>query len=75
MHIAFTFFLVLIAVILAYRSGWQKAHDTVAKECELLGAFYVGDQVFKCVEVIPGTRIAMYPEDTEEQNTDATYET
>ena len=27
---------------------WSMAHATVAHECETLGAFYIGDQVFEC---------------------------
>ena len=27
---------------------WAMAHTTVAHECDKLGAFYVGDQVFEC---------------------------
>ena len=27
---------------------WSMAHITVAHECDKLGAFYVGDQVFEC---------------------------
>ena len=27
---------------------WAMAHTTVAHECDKLGAFYIGDQVFEC---------------------------
>lgn len=27
---------------------WANAHDTVAKECEKLGSFYVGSKVYEC---------------------------
>lgn len=27
---------------------WSIAHSNVAHECDKLGAFYVGDQVFEC---------------------------
>ena len=27
---------------------WSMAHATVAHECDKLGAFYIGDQVFEC---------------------------
>ena len=27
---------------------WSIAHTTVAHECDKLGAFYVGDQVYEC---------------------------
>jgi hypothetical protein len=28
--------------------AWALAHSTVARECERLGAFYVGDKVYEC---------------------------
>ena len=34
--------LALIGMVLAM------AHTTVARECDKLGAFYMGDQVFEC---------------------------
>lgn len=34
--------------------GWWSAHITVAAECERLGGFFVGQRVFKCVEVKNG---------------------
>lgn len=27
---------------------WEAAHSTVAKECEKLGAFYVGQKTYDC---------------------------
>ena len=30
--------------------GWLYAHQTIALECEKLGAFYVGAKVFACEE-------------------------
>lgn len=38
------------AVILAIGAvlGYAEAHSTVARECERLGAFYVGNKVFEC---------------------------
>ena len=41
--------LMTTAVLLAL-SGliWAMAHTTVAHECDKLGAFYVGDQVYEC---------------------------
>lgn len=46
-----SFLIVVIGVIIAYsmghRTGWVNAHAEVAKECKLLGRFYVGDEVFK----------------------------
>lgn len=41
---------VLISLLIGYWIGWSDAHYTVAKECRMLGAFYVGKTVFKCVE-------------------------
>lgn len=40
------FILFLIGVVV----GWLNAHSTIATECRKLGAFYVGNSVFKCVE-------------------------
>jgi len=31
--------------------GWQCAHLSIAVECERLGGFFVGKQIFRCVEV------------------------
>ena len=46
---------IIVALIIGYiigrDIGWHRAHQCVAKECERLGAFYVGDQTFKCVEI------------------------
>ncbi len=42
---------ILVGVILGSWIGWNAAHVTVAAECERLGGFFVGKQVFKCVEV------------------------
>jgi hypothetical protein len=30
--------------------GWASAHETVAKECERLGGFYVNKTVYKCAK-------------------------
>jgi hypothetical protein len=47
---------ILIALFIGYivgrDIGWHRAHQCVAKECERLGAFYVGDKTFKCTEII-----------------------
>lgn len=32
-------------------SGWYFAHTTVATECERLGKFYVGKQVYQCMKI------------------------
>ena len=32
-------------------SGWYFAHSTVATECERLGKFYVGKNVYQCLKI------------------------
>lgn len=32
-------------------SGWYFAHNTVATECERLGKFYVGKNVYQCSKI------------------------
>lgn len=44
-------FWVLLGIVVGVWLGWNTAHVTVAVECEKLGGFYVGKQVFRCVEV------------------------
>jgi hypothetical protein len=41
---------VLFTVVLGfcYVIGYVIAHSEVARECERLGSFYVGDKIFKC---------------------------
>lgn len=48
---AMGFLIAVVAIWVAYRLGWEVAHRTVAKECEVLGGFYVGDKVYRCVAV------------------------
>lgn len=38
----------LVGLLIGYSNGWHSAHKTIEKECERLGAFYVGDKVFRC---------------------------
>ena len=40
----------IAVVLLLFLTGlvWAMAHSEVARECEKLGAFYVGDKVFEC---------------------------
>ena len=38
---------VLISLLLAVIT-WEAAHSTVAKECDKLGAFYVGQKTYEC---------------------------
>lgn len=40
--IAFVYYLV------GFNLGGQAAHDTIAKECQRLGGFYVGSQTYIC---------------------------
>lgn len=35
-------------IILSSLMGWVGGHSAVAKECQLLGSFYVGDTVYEC---------------------------
>ena len=44
-------FWLLLGIVVGAWLGWHTAHATVAVECERLGGFFVGKQVFKCVEV------------------------
>lgn len=32
-------------------SGWYFAHTTIATECERLGKFYVGKNVYQCTKI------------------------
>lgn len=43
-----TLFALACGLALGYRWGWGAAHRTVATECERLGSFYVGKQVYRC---------------------------
>jgi len=46
-----TLFWLLLGVVVGYLIGHRVAHIVVATECERLGGFFVGKQVFKCVKV------------------------
>jgi hypothetical protein len=37
---------VVAAVLIVF--GWIAAHDTVARECNQMGMFYVGKKVYEC---------------------------
>lgn len=39
---------ILIVGFICYKLGWYNAHITVARECDKLGAFYVGKTVYEC---------------------------
>nr|CDS57801.1 hypothetical protein SYMBAF_30158 [Serratia symbiotica] len=41
--------LAVIVILLSYRLGWESAHLEVARECERLGKFYVGNKTFQCI--------------------------
>jgi hypothetical protein len=41
---------IVVAVLLGFILGWVAAHSTVARECERIGSFYVGDTVYVCVK-------------------------
>lgn len=32
--------------------GWVFAHETISKECDRLGSFYVGSKVYQCSRVV-----------------------
>lgn len=38
----------IFALCLGILIGWVSAHTTVARDCDRLGAFFVGDSVYKC---------------------------
>lgn len=47
-------YLVLIIIIVAifmYEVGFAAAHQEVKTECDKLGGFFVGDNIFKCERV------------------------
>ena len=41
-------FVLIAALTFLSVAVWEVAHHTVAKECDKLGAFYVGQTVYKC---------------------------
>ena len=38
----------ILITLIGFWIEWASAHTTVAKECDKLGAFYVGDKVYEC---------------------------
>lgn len=40
--------LTTIMLVITFIFGWIVAHNTVASECNKLGAFYVGSMVYEC---------------------------
>ena len=47
-------FVFLVAFLIGRSSGWTSAHYTVATECERLGSFYVGKDVYMCSRIVKG---------------------
>lgn len=41
----------ILILLLGWGLGWIHAHYTVARECERLGSFYVGSNVYHCTKV------------------------
>lgn len=41
----------VVSFLIGRASGWVSAHGTVAEECKRFGGFFVGKEVFKCVEI------------------------
>lgn len=37
--------------VILFLFGWVMAHETVAKECERLGGFFVGSKVYRCTKI------------------------
>lgn len=38
----------MIVTVGSFFIGWVIAHSTVARECERLNGFYVGNEVYEC---------------------------
>ena len=49
-------FVFLVAFLIGRSSGWTSAHYTVATECERLGSFYVGKDVYVCSRIVKGDK-------------------
>lgn len=47
----FAILMLVVGLYVGYNIGWQKAHKTIAIECQRLGSFYVGSKTFKCIKV------------------------
>lgn len=41
----------ILGVLLGGYIGYVFAHNVIARECKILGGFYVGKETFKCVKV------------------------
>lgn len=40
-----------IVLVCVFCFGWVHAHNSIAKECEKLGGFYIGNTVYECKAV------------------------
>ena len=49
-------FVFLVAFLIGRFSGRTSAHYTVATECERLGSFYVGKNVYMCSRIVKGDK-------------------
>lgn len=47
----FVCLMLVVGLFIGYNMGYQKAHKTIATECQRLGSFYVGSKTFKCIEI------------------------
>jgi hypothetical protein len=43
----------LVAFLIGRFVGWVSAHSAIADECRKVGAFYVGNWIFKVGEIVP----------------------
>lgn len=41
-------FLTAVMFVLTFIYGWIIASSTIARECNKIGGFYVGDKVYEC---------------------------
>lgn len=44
-------FFCLLGCLIGYWFGYEVAHSRIAKECEKLGGFFVGNKVFSCTKI------------------------
>jgi len=42
------FLVAIVITVVGVLVGYTEAYSTVVRECERLGAFYVGNKVFEC---------------------------
>lgn len=41
-------FIITVVLAFAFGLGWGICHNTIANECDKIGAFYVGDRIYEC---------------------------